>query len=66
TPLLLGMGIDEFSMNSTSILPIRSLIGELHVRQLQPLVHQAMNARNAKEVRQMIIGRVPALKNFNF
>ncbi|MCF0119517.1 MAG: phosphoenolpyruvate--protein phosphotransferase, partial [Limosilactobacillus mucosae] len=66
TPLLLGMGIDEFSMNSTSILPIRSLIGELHVRQLQPLVHQAMNARNAKEVRQMIIGRVPVLKNFNF
>ncbi|MDC2836559.1 phosphoenolpyruvate--protein phosphotransferase [Limosilactobacillus mucosae] len=66
TPLLLGMGIDEFSMNSSSILPIRSLISELHVRQLQPLVHQAMNARNAKEVQKMIMGRVPVLKNFNF
>lgn len=66
TPILLGMGIDEFSMNSSSILPIRSLISELHVRQLQPLVHQAMNARNAKEVQKMIMGRVPVLKNFNF
>ena len=66
TPLLLGMGIDEFSMSSSSILPIRSLISELHVRQLQPLVHQAMNARNDKEVQKMIMGRVPVLKNFNF
>lgn len=59
TPLLMAMGLDEFSMNSSSILHIRSLINQLNTRQLQPLVHKALNAATASEVETMIRNNVP-------
>ncbi|MBB1085333.1 phosphoenolpyruvate--protein phosphotransferase [Limosilactobacillus fastidiosus] len=59
TPLLMAMGLDEFSMNSSNILHIRSLINQLNTRQLQPLVHKAINAATASEVEQMIRQEVP-------
>lgn len=58
TPLLMAMGLDEFSMNS-SILHIRSLINQLNTRQLQPLVHKALNAITASEVEQLVRQTVP-------
>lgn len=59
TPLLMAMGLDEFSMNSSSILHIRSLINQLNTRQLQPLVHKALNAITASEVEQLVRQTVP-------
>ncbi|MEY8442453.1 phosphoenolpyruvate--protein phosphotransferase [Lactobacillaceae bacterium 24-114] len=59
TPLLIAMGLDEFSMNSVSILQTRALINRLNTRQLQPLVHRALNATTASEVQQMIREEVP-------
>lgn len=59
TPLLMGMGLDEFSMNSSSILHIRSLINSLNTRQLQPLIHKALNASSANEVQQLVKRAVP-------
>lgn len=58
-PLLMAMGLDEFSMNSSSILHIRSLINQLNTRQLQPLVHKALNAITASEVEQLVRQTVP-------
>ena len=59
TPLLMGMGLDEFSMNSSSILHIRSLINQLNTRKLQPLIHKALNAATADEVEGYIRQAVP-------
>lgn len=59
TPLLMAMGLDEFSMNSSSILHIRSLINQLSTRQLQPLVHKALNATTAAEVERLVRQAVP-------
>lgn len=59
TPLLMAMGLDEFSMNSSSILHIRSLINQLNTRQLQLLVHKALNAITASEVERLVRQTVP-------
>ena len=62
TPLLTAMGLDEFSMNSNQILPIRSLISHLNNRRLQPLVHRALYARSAQEVEMLVKEYVPMLR----
>ena len=62
TPLLTAMGLDEFSMNSSQILPIRSLISHLNNRQLQPLVHRALAAHSAREVEMLVKEYVPMLR----
>lgn len=54
TPLLMGMGLDEFSMNSSQILHVRSLIKNMNTRHLQPLVHRAVNAETADEVTKLV------------
>ena len=61
-PLLTAMGLDEFSMNSSQILPIRSLISHLNNRQLQPLVHRALAAHSAREVGMLVKEYVPMLR----
>ena len=48
-------------MNSSSILHIRSLINQLNTRQLQPLVHKALNAVTAAEVERLIRQAVPKI-----
>jgi phosphotransferase system enzyme I (PtsI) len=60
-PLLMGMGLDEFSMNSNQILQIRSLIKKMNTRQLQPLVHRALNAQSAPEVAELVRTAIPEL-----
>lgn len=63
TPLLMGMGLDEFSMNSSQILRTRALINQLNTRKLQPLVHRAMGAKSAAEVEMLVKEYVPQLRN---
>lgn len=60
-PLLMGMGLDEFSMNSNQILQIRSLIKKMNTRQLQPLVHRALNVQSAPEVAELVRTAIPEL-----
>lgn len=42
-PLLLGMGLDEYSMSATSILKVRSLMKRLSTTDMQKLSEVAMN-----------------------
>lgn len=53
-PLLLGMGLDEFSMSATSMLQTRSLINRLDTTQLQSLVSQALDAETNEEVVELV------------
>lgn len=61
TPLLMAMGLDEFSMDSNSILKIRSLVKQLDGRKLQRLAHQSLNAQSAQEVADLVRAAVPQL-----
>ena len=60
-PLLLAMGLDEFSVPSETVLPLRHLISGLSTRQLQPLLHQALNLTDATAVERLIKKSLPNL-----
>lgn len=49
-PLLLGLGLDEFSMSATSILKTRSLLKQLSVSEMQALAAEALQVATAEEV----------------
>lgn len=61
-PLLMAMGLDEFSMSSSQILRVRSLINQLNTRKLQPLVHRAIYAETAAAVQKLVEKYVPQVK----
>ena len=42
-PLLVGLGLDEFSMSASSVLKIRSLIAKLTLSDMQALADKAIN-----------------------
>ncbi|MBP1999056.1 phosphotransferase system enzyme I (PtsI) [Paenibacillus shirakamiensis] len=49
-PLLLGLGLDEFSMSATSILPARSLISKLSKADMQELAAKALDMQTNDQV----------------
>lgn len=49
-PILLGLGLDEFSMSATSILPARSQISKLSRAEMQTLAAKALEMGTAEEV----------------
>lgn len=53
-PLIMAMGMDELSVPSAQVASVRNMIGQLKIRQLQPLLHQSLNAKNANEVQQLV------------
>ncbi len=53
-PILLGLGLDEFSMSATSILPARTQIRELDKGKLASYKDQLLSMSTAEEVVQFI------------
>ena len=53
-PLLLGMGLDEFSMSATSILQARSQIKNLTLAKMKELVEKAVMRATTEEVLALI------------
>ncbi|MFJ7732585.1 phosphoenolpyruvate--protein phosphotransferase [Lysinibacillus sp. NPDC097231] len=53
-PLLLGLGLDEFSMSATSILKTRSLIKNLSVTDMQALATEALQLATADEILEKV------------
>ncbi len=53
-PLLLGLGLDEFSMSATSILKTRSLLKRLSVKDMQALATEALQVATAEEVMEKV------------
>lgn len=53
-PLLLGLGLDEFSMSPTSILKTRALLKQLSVPEMQTLATEALQLATAEEVLEKV------------
>ena len=49
-PLLLGLGLDEFSMSATSILKARSQILHLSKKEMEDLAEKALQMSTTDEV----------------
>lgn len=53
-PLLLGLGLDEFSMSPSSILQIRSLMKKLSKIEMEQVVAKALTFQTAEEVENYV------------
>ena len=53
-PLLLGLGLDEFSMSATSILKARRQINGLSKNEMAELAHRAINCATQDEVKDLV------------
>jgi len=60
-PLLLGLGLDEFSMAPARIPVIKDLIRTLSVSQCRPLAQEALQMSTASEVVALVQARMPHL-----
>ena len=53
-PLLLGMGLDEFSMSATSILKARKMVNSLSKKEMEKLAEEALSLSTAEEVLELV------------
>lgn len=53
-PLLIGLGLDEFSMNSSAILETKKIITHLERKNCEVLVEKVLKAISDKEVEQIL------------
>lgn len=53
-PLLLGLGLDEFSMSATSVLKARSLISKLSKAEMENLAQEALQKSTVDEVIELV------------
>lgn len=53
-PILLGMGIDEFSMNPSSMLRARYIIRNTYKRKIESLIDEILSLPTAEDVEQFI------------
>lgn len=53
-PILLGFGLDEFSMSPISILPARKLINSLSYKDMQNFANEVLDMGTAKEIKEYV------------
>ena len=52
-PVLLGLGLDEFSMSASSILRTRKMIRSLSKKEMESLAEKALACDSVKEVTEL-------------
>lgn len=57
-PLLLGLGLDEFSMSATSILKARKMVTTLSKKDCEKLAEEALQLATAEEVLNLVKSKV--------
>lgn len=53
-PLLIGLGLDEFSMNSSAVLKTKKVITKLEKKKCEELVEKVLKAISDKEVEEIL------------
>jgi phosphotransferase system enzyme I (PtsI) len=61
-PILLGLGLDEFSMNPPQIPIAKQLIRTLSVKDTQKLAEEALNLEDDEQVKALVVERFPQAK----
>ncbi|WP_026671538.1 phosphoenolpyruvate--protein phosphotransferase [Alkalihalobacterium bogoriense] len=56
-PILLGLGLDEFSMSASSILPARSLLAKLSKQELEGFAKEMLQKATSAEVESLVRGK---------
>lgn len=54
-PVLIGLGLDEFSMNANKILQTRKLIRELNFQDCQKLANEVLELSSSEEIKRKLI-----------
>lgn len=58
-PILLGLGLDEFSINPPMIPVIKQILRSLNAEEMKPLAEQALQLETPKEIQQLVKDKVP-------
>ena len=53
-PILLGLGLDEFSMSATSILRARQIINSLSYEEMKTMAEKAVCCDTSEEVEEVV------------
>ncbi|WP_132303980.1 phosphoenolpyruvate--protein phosphotransferase [Paenibacillus sp. BK033] len=61
-PILLGLGLDEFSMSASAVLPARALLSRLDRAKLSSLAEAVLDMDDAEAVRSYVERQVPELR----
>ncbi|GMK37698.1 phosphoenolpyruvate-protein phosphotransferase [Paenibacillus sp. CCS19] len=61
-PVLLGMGLDEFSMSAGSVTRARWLLARLDRERLQSLARAVLDVDDADEAKALVLNEVPELR----
>ncbi|WCK56759.1 phosphoenolpyruvate--protein phosphotransferase [Aneurinibacillus sp. Ricciae_BoGa-3] len=60
-PILLGMGLDEFSMSASSVLPARALVRKLNRAELTTLAEKVLEMETAEEIKLFVEEQITAI-----
>jgi phosphotransferase system enzyme I (PtsI) len=61
-PILLGLGLDEFSMSATQILKARKIVNGLSYEEMKTIAQNCLNKDSAKEVLEYVSAAVAEKK----
>lgn len=61
-PILLGMGLDEFSMSASSIPQVKKIIRSLSYDEAKQIAEKALSLEKPEEIREMVEGVIQKLK----
>ncbi|REE91388.1 phosphotransferase system enzyme I (PtsI) [Paenibacillus taihuensis] len=61
-PLLLGLGLQEFSMSANAVLEARALIRQLSKQEMAALAAEALDLDSPQAIRELVEARVPAVR----
>ncbi|QZE12302.1 phosphoenolpyruvate--protein phosphotransferase [Mycoplasma sp. Ms02] len=53
-PLLIGLGLDEFSMSASNVLNAREIASKLNKSEMEELANKALNADSEQEVKELL------------
>ncbi|HJW91243.1 MAG TPA: phosphoenolpyruvate--protein phosphotransferase [Anaerolineales bacterium] len=65
-PILLGLGLDEFSMNAPAIPLVKEIIRQLNRPEAQDIAAEALQQADAVQVNKIVLARLPWLADFQW
>ena len=62
TPILIGLGLDEFSMSPPFIPLVKQIIRNLNAQEMIALAQGALNLESPKEIHELVKNEIPFIK----